>query len=342
MINPWVNILANLSLSKTEREVVKRYETDPAGRAFLPLADILRSHKLIDESLELMMQGVANHPGFTVARVVLARELLNKGLVEEAWHTIEDSPISLRENVLAQKLRFKLAILISAETMAASTYQHMRLQHMLDAETIKLGDIFSSAGILAAKRYLVKDFEERGCSLILPKEEPHIKQQPPKKPLLEHQTITREKEEKSIDDVTPFKIKPEGLTPKHVDIVRQDSSSFHVVPLEDILNPHGESLVGDGRKKSAGIELDSTTLADIYAHQGHYSKALSIYRRLLRKSPQNDMLRLKVAELAKQARDQKADDLTIDPAIVDQMEQIEIIDAEIKFFNELLSKLEKE
>lgn len=91
MIDPWVQILRNLKLSRAEQAVLKRYEQDPEGRAFLPLADILRSHKKIDESLELLTQGVERHPGFSVARVVLARELLNKGMVLEAWHTLEDS-----------------------------------------------------------------------------------------------------------------------------------------------------------------------------------------------------------------------------------------------------------
>lgn len=335
MIDPWTHILANLSLSKTEREVVKRYEADPTGRAFLPLADILRSHKMIDESLELMIQGVTNHPGFTVARVVLARELLNKGLVQEAWRTIEESPVSLKDNVLAQKLRLKLAILISAESIATSIYQHIRLQRMLDAEIIKLGDILSSAGILAARRFLVKDFEERGCTLVLPKEETIIKAP----------VVVQKSDEKKSDEVNTVKLKPESLNEtRHIiqPPIKQDPSSFHVVPLADILSPQGDSDQGDqGIKKSGGIELDSTTLADIYAHQGHYSKALSIYRRLLRKSPQNEMLKLKVAELARQARDQKADDFAIDPTIVDQMEQLEIIDTEIKFFEDLLSKLKE-
>ena len=90
MNGPWTALLNKLTLSRTEREVVKRFEADPSGRTFLPIADILRSHRLQDESLELRTQGVDRHPTFSVARVVLARELLQKGLVEAAWRTLAD------------------------------------------------------------------------------------------------------------------------------------------------------------------------------------------------------------------------------------------------------------
>ena len=89
----------------------------------------------------------------------------------------------------------------------------------------------------------------------------------------------------------------------------------------------------------SGIELDSTTLADIYARQGHYGKALEVYRRLLRMTPGNDLLRRKVSELAKLDREQRDVDLGVDPALVDRMESVEIIDRQIKFYNDMLGRL---
>ncbi len=89
MSNLWTPLLKNLPLSRTEREVVKRYNSDPDGRTFLPIADILRSHKLPNESLEILVRGVERHPNFTVARVVLARELLQKGLIQDSWNILE-------------------------------------------------------------------------------------------------------------------------------------------------------------------------------------------------------------------------------------------------------------
>ena len=121
MTDPWMPLLNRLNLSRTEREVARRFEADPQGRSFLPVADILRANRLIDESLELLTQGVALHPTFTVARVVLARELLNKGMVEASWRTLEESPVPLQANLLAQKLRFRLAVLLFDEANVRAT-----------------------------------------------------------------------------------------------------------------------------------------------------------------------------------------------------------------------------
>ena len=101
-----------LPLSRVEQEVLRRFQEDPSGRQFLPLGDLLRNHKLIDESLELLTQGVQDHPGFAVARVVLARELFQRGLVLDAWTTLDKAPSPLTDNVLAQKLKFKMSILL--------------------------------------------------------------------------------------------------------------------------------------------------------------------------------------------------------------------------------------
>ncbi len=345
MVNPWLNLLSNLPLSKTEREVVKRFNADPSGRTFLPIADILRSHKLIDESLELMVQGVTMHPGFTVARVVLVRELLNKGMVAEAWRNLDESPVSLRDNVLAQKLRFKLAILIGSNAIATSTYHHLKVQHMLDAETQKLGEQFEGAGLLAARRHLTKSFEERGTTLTLPKlplgnpeevKEVDAKEKRGLEPPISKPE--RSTEEFNEHDISPKFSAVQTRTMSGADPT-DSSAGFHVVPLSEILRPGDVPRLAELTKAPGGIELDSTTLADIYANQGHFSKALDIYRRLLRMTPRSDLLKRKVGELAKLAREQKDIDLTIDPSIVDQMEQIEIIDEQMRLLNHMLAKL---
>ena len=91
--------------------------------------------------------------------------------------------------------------------------------------------------------------------------------------------------------------------------------------------------------KSTTVELDSTTLAEIYAKQGFYAKALAIYRRLLRMAPHNDLIRLKVSEMARLEKGQRDDDLEADPVIYDRMEVVEIIDRQIRFMNQMLQSI---
>lgn len=349
MDGPWLALLEKLPLSRTEREVVKRFETDPQGRTFLPIADILRSHRLVDESLELLTQGVDRHPTFTVARVVLARELLQKGLVESAWRALEASPVPLGENILAQKLRFRLAVFLLRNAEARAILRHMQLHQMVDADTKKVADLLEVTGLDAAHARLVEDLRARGTEPVLPA--------PPPEPPLPVDAATAAAAVAS-DGQAPDWVRvgpvggasardagPPAATSADSSYLDADAfikdtglAGFHVVPLNEIFRPEAEG--GPPRAATgAGVELDSTTLADIYATQAHYAKALAVYRRLLRLTPGNDLLRRKVAELARLEREQKNVDLTIDPSVVDRMETVEILDRQIKFYNDLLSRL---
>jgi tetratricopeptide (TPR) repeat protein len=115
--------------------------------------------------------------------------------------------------------------------------------------------------------------------------------------------------------------------------------NFHVVPLSEVFVPDSASnSVGGGGQQ---VELDSTTLAEIYAKQGVYSKALSIYRRLLRMAPHNDLIRLKVSEMARLEKEQRSDDLAADPVVFERMEVNDLIDRQMRFMQGLLNKLEQ-
>lgn len=341
-INPWSSILRNLPLSKAEIEVVRRFEIEPEGRSFLAVADILRSHRLVDEALELLSQGVENHPHFTVSRVVLARELLQKGMVEAAWRVLDDSPTSLRSNVMAQKIKLKLALLQAFEPEVVAILKHLDVAQLHDSETKRLADIVSGSGHAKAREKLLQEMRDKGIEPLLP--QPRVSpvgssEGPGSESLVPHPAPAN-------GPPTPTPSSGDALSPSWSlsDYLDMESlagntvlSGFHVTSLTEIFRPD-ESAAPD-LKGRGGVELDSTTLADIYAGQGHYGKALEMYRRILRVSPQNDLVRRRVSELARLERDQRSVDLTIDPSLVDLMEAVEIIDRQIKFYNDLLTRL---
>jgi len=329
MISSWLAILYNLQLSRTEKEVVKRFELDPEGRAFLPVADILRSHRLHDECLELLTSGIARHPTFTVARVVLARELLQKGYVSQASRTLDETPLSLKDNILAQKLQFRISILAQQEYLARSLFNSLKMQQMLDPDIRSLGDLMEVSGFEKARANILREYSDRGIELSLPEMTGGSEPVQGTSSSVAHQDLPDvynlpkvTKSEYFIDD-------PAKTT---------DLEGFHVISLGEIFRPSDDASIIRS-KGTDGIELDSTTLAEIYEKQGHYSKALNIYRRLLRMAPGNDLLKRKVSEMARLDKEQKDVDLTVDPALVDKMETIEIIDRQIKFFNDVLGRL---
>jgi tetratricopeptide (TPR) repeat protein len=322
----WIAIVAQLPLSRVEQEVLRRFQEDPSGRQFLPLSDVLRNHKLVDESLELLTEGVQNHPGFAIARVVLARELFQRGLVLEAWAALENSQLPLSDNILAQKLRFKMAVLLGDESTARSAMQLLRIQQGVDPESRRLFDQLEIDGIQSVRDSFRADLQKKGVDLRLPgpalgqqAEKPQSQQSP--------EGVIRAKGQRFI-----LEYELDSATRKLIE-------NFHVVPLSEVFVPDSEAMsVGGGGQQ---VELDSTTLAEIYAKQGVYSKALSIYRRLLRMAPHNDLIRLKVSEMARLEREQRSDDLAADPVVFERMEVNDLIDRQMRFMQGLLNKLEQ-
>lgn len=330
-----IKLLQSLDLSRTEREVAKRYEVDPGGRAFLPVADILRAHGHSTEAIEVLMHGVELHPSFTVARVVLARELYSKGMISDARRILDESVSPLRDNILAQKLYLKIYILLHDESAARTGFEYLKVNRLLDAETRRYGEIIELQGFRAARQRLIKDLADSGVDL---------------------QPSVRDGSAQASSGV--YSVAPAENLPPQVEIVSDDElelrdmdaiAGFHAVPLKDIFNPSDLStapaLSFGGAQPSpqfggkSGVELDSTTLAEIYARQGHYSKALGIYRRLLKISPQNELLRRKIAEIQVLERKQREMDEDVDLAIADRVETLEVIDAQIRFYHDLLGVL---
>jgi tetratricopeptide (TPR) repeat protein len=322
----WIAMVAQLPLSRVEQEVLRRFQEDPSGRQFLPLSDVLRNHKLVDESLELLTQGVQNHPGFAIARVVLARELFHRGLVMEAWEALENSQLPLSDNILAQKLRFKIAVLLGDQSTARSAMQLLRIQQGVDPESRRLFDQLEIDGIQSVRDSFRADLQKKGVDLRLPSpalgqqsEKPQFQQSP--------EGVIRAKGQRFI-----LEYELDSATRKLIE-------NFHVVPLSEVFVPDSASnSVGGGGQQ---VELDSTTLAEIYAKQGVYSKALSIYRRLLRMAPHNDLIRLKVSEMARLEKEQRSDDLAADPVVFERMEVNDLIDRQMRFMQGLLNKLEQ-
>jgi hypothetical protein len=330
----WIKMTRQLPLTRSEQEVLRRFEEDPTGRQFLPLSDVLRNHKLIEESVELLAQGVQDHPGFAVARVVLAREMFQRGMVMDAWTVLDHAPLPLTDNVLAQKLRFKMAVLLGDEPSAITAFQHLRMQQGVDPEIKRVSERLEISGIVVARQDYRADLSRRGIDLMLPSVEittparsgdapgaAPASAAPQPAPVVSRPRAKRFVLEYELDDST-----------------RRQLESFHVVPLTEVFMPgsSAENIDVSGRGQ---IELDSTTLADIYAKQGFYAKALAIYRRLLRMAPHNDLIRLKVSELARLEKEQRTDDLEADPVAFDRMEVVEIIDRQTRFINGLLEKI---
>ena len=324
----WIKMIGQLPTSRSEREVLRRFEEDPSGRQFLPLSDILRNHKLIDESMELLAQGVQEHPGFSVARVVLAREIFQRGMLVEAWTVLDRAPFPLTDNVLAQKLKYKMSILLGDEPSARTAYQYLTIQQGIDPEIKKIALQLDLDGIVVTREAYRLMLVNRGVDLKMPE----VGMKTGELGRLDPKNSVNQSRSTKKRFVLEFEL-DEGM--------RRQVEQFHVVSLSDVFLPEA----GTGEVKKAGtaapVELDSSTLADIYAKQGFYSKALAIYLRIQRMAPHNDMIRMKVSDLERLNREQINADMDPNPVAYENLEVVEIVDRQARFINSLLEKLDK-
>ena len=58
-------------------------------------------------------------------------------------------------------------------------------------------------------------------------------------------------------------------------------------------------------------------------------------------TPHNDLIRLKVSELARLDKEQRHEDLENDPVIFERMEVVEIIDRQMRFLTGLLESIDQ-
>lgn len=304
-MNKWKSILNSLSLSKLEKQVAEKFEKQPGGRGFLPLADIFFKHGFVDEGIELLTEGLSQHQNYNVARVVLSKHLYEKGMFVTSWNTLVVKQAELKDNFLAQVLQLKLSIILEMEAVTRRIFDNMEMFRLIDGEVTELRDLYFSQSPKVARDFLLNSYDMEFVELA---------GMGTKVNLQDSYSVPVFEEKKDFDRY----------------------SSFHVVPLSEIIAPGDQ---GDEKEVIGGVELDSSTLADIYEKQGHFKRALEIYRRLSRLSPNSDLIRNKLLDLERKVRENHQTDTSFDLEVASDLEQISEIDDKINFLEGLLDKL---
>lgn len=142
----YLTILDNFPLLKSDRMLLERFRRDPDGRGFLSVVELLKACNFPSESLELLQSGVAAHPRFSAARVVLAKEFFQRGMIYEALSIIEESPVNLKTNIMAQKIKLKALLLLQREQEFCAVLDFLNAERALDDECKQLAQLFHRDG----------------------------------------------------------------------------------------------------------------------------------------------------------------------------------------------------
>jgi tetratricopeptide (TPR) repeat protein len=312
----WVSLVQKLVLKREEATLVAPFLRDPHGRGFLTAADVLKSHGCLNESIELLNIGVKKHSAFVLARVALAREYLDRGMHSQARQLLERAPVDLDSNAAAQRILFKCGILARDLEFVELMRRHLKQQSMFDEEIKLISDSFMMGGIESARRIINEAILKRGFVIAEDHDDSHLT--------------------KPTSSSLSSSIKPNQMSINE-QLETELDGDYEVVPLNRVFSSAKGSQKFE--EVSQGLKLDSATLADIYEKQNHFKRALEVYRRLLKVDPHNKSYLTNVERLRKLARQQSRKDYSLNPEVMDNVHQIEILDQQISFYKVLLDRL---
>lgn len=313
-----LNFFSQRTLSKSEQIAVDHFKKNPGGRGFFSVAEIMARHQEWDEAIQLLSSGLERHPSYSVARVYLSQLLLKRFHLGEAWDTLENSPLPLRTNLMAQLLRLKLSMLLGKEGDAKELARDLTQQEFQDNEAQVILNHLD-----------FKPFEEARRDFADYLKIPYIDL--PQLSKTREASLSVPISEASQGSGLEQKVKSQSDLEAESSFRERIAKGFFATPIHSLFQKP---------VTHRNAEIDPLTWARLLRRQGLYAKASETYQKLLYETPSNDLLKREYAEICELRDAQKKIDRTISPEVVLSMEKVRKIDDKIRLLNELLNRLE--
>lgn len=303
-----------LSPEQELRRLLARYEENPRGRAFAPLADAYRKAARFEEALRLCREGIALHPRYSSAYVILGKIHLERGedqLAREAFeHVLTLDPqnlLALRHLALQAEQRGDHAQALRCwEQIAAADPEAQDARDHLASSSAE-PRASGGAGELVAEARARLDGDGAALLTAMSNAEGPTTPPPALSPMPRGES----------------KVADAPLASTASDIPSQTGSRTSGPPAASAaaVAPDADSTPATSadERSRAATEIATITLADIYSEQGFKAKALEIYRSVQARAPhrapelsqkiahiEDEMRTLQEAEDRLQARVQQA------------------------------------
>ena len=258
-------------------------DRDPDGRGFAPLADAYRRAGDAKQALELLGDGMDRHPDFTPGHVVVARLYVEQGLFTEAGIAARRVLDLDPENVDALR---SLALSLDEEGEAVEAAKVREQLASLEPEPLE--DEMSSDDSSTVE-------EAMDVEAFTP-EEPEAQED-----VVEFDPFALgevlDGEEEVVDFGTLAPDEPEAVEEEEfVDFGALAPDEPEAVEQEEVVD-FGALAPDEPDPDEPAEQIQTQTMADLYATQGLIDRAIDVYERLVAAAPDDAGLRVRLEEL---------------------------------------------
>jgi tetratricopeptide (TPR) repeat protein len=278
-------------------ELFERYRRAPGSHVFAPLADAYRKLGLVEEALDICARGLSANPRYASGWVVQGKCEYDAGNPERAEASFKRVLEIDAHNLVALRYLGIIRASCGDPEAARAHFEHILTVDPTDKEIRqRLDAVLESTHVTADT--LVEEIEQ----VLQPPVEEKRKAAAPPAPAPERVHVARPVERAADRASEPKETAP---VPQPEVAHEDDAVELPDVPEELVGSP---IILSDDAETSEYIA--TVTLADIFANQGYAAKALKIYEDVLRRQPNNDEVRKKMAALRGESAAEAAPETT--------------------------------
>lgn len=284
------------------------FEKNPRSRVFAPLAETYRKLGMLDEAMQILKEGIRNHPSYTLGYIVLANCYFDIQNFELAYNTIRPFVAKNLENITMQKLFAKTCINLGHLEEALQTFKQLLLLNPKDsyvADQVKVleDDLLidqDAEDSFPEQSMVPNDFTEDDWVQV------NFNEQQKKEA-----STTDVISEWSMNNKSPLEEFKTEVAQNNIQLKEHElDDSFY---LEDYDN-HSDEVISNiddeiGSYDEEKGPIITHTLVDLYQSQGHSDKAIQILENILELHPTDSVSLKKLNELKSSGNE----NLLVDP-----------------------------
>jgi tetratricopeptide (TPR) repeat protein len=283
--------MAREDIERLQQKIAK----DPDSKLFVPLAEEYKKAGMVDEAINVLIQGLEKQPNYLSARVSLGKIYMGKGLLNEARDEFKKVIAIIPDNLYAHK---KLA----------EIYQE------LGERDNAMKELHSVLNLNPTDEWAVSNLSaiEQETKQI-PEEEPYeihpvtVDEEPAEMPLQaasgeEVQYMIKQRDEEqaavSLSEADSEILKAPADV---IGEIQEELEAPSVTPLdaEQVApeQPDEEEIPSFEDTLQEPVPVHSAPDAETYIKQGNYNAAMNTYKTILSEDPENKQVLQRVAEL---------------------------------------------